>query len=116
MGRQFVMLSGFPPWDARIGHGQRSGAFDWSAVVLLKKACALAGDRARALPPLPVFVAGKTGAMSVPGHIVPAHIEKVVATVDKVVGDSLLSVEPMAAWLRGYPRGHSGWLHGGAAT
>jgi RNA:NAD 2'-phosphotransferase (TPT1/KptA family) len=52
MGRQCVMFSAFPHWDRRIGHGQRSGTGQWTAVVFLSKGRALRGSEARHLRPL----------------------------------------------------------------
>ena len=82
------MLSAFPHWDARIGHGQRFGRDQWSAIVFLSKARALREDEQYHLQPLPVVVAGSSGTMSVHADILPLDIEKVVALVPTVFGST----------------------------
>jgi len=86
MGRQCVMLSAFPHWDRRIGHGQRSGAGQWTAVVFLSKDRVLRGSEARNLRPLPIAIGGASGTMSVNADILPQYIEKVVASVPTIFG------------------------------
>ena len=51
-GRQSVMFSIFPHWDARIGTGQRSNQGESTAIVRVSTDLALVGDGANNLPPL----------------------------------------------------------------
>ena len=86
MNRQTVMLSAFPHWDPRIGHGQRSAQDQWSAVVFLNKKTVLVGDQDEHLKARPIYVAGGSGTMIVAGHGLPHHIEKVIARARAVFG------------------------------
>ena len=71
MGRQCVMFSAFPHWGARIGHGQRSGQGQWSAVVFLSKTRALHRNKNDHSRPLPIGIAGSSGTMSAHADILP---------------------------------------------
>ena len=51
-GRQSVLFSIFPHWDASIGIGQRPNQGDSKAVVFVSADLALVGDSASTLPPL----------------------------------------------------------------
>ena len=64
-------------------------------MVSLNKTCVLSEEAALKLPLLPVWVTGKTGAMSKASHIVPAYIEGVAATVDTVVDWSMRRGSPL---------------------
>ena len=82
------MFSAFPHWDLRIGHGQRSGAGQWSAVVFLSMNRVLRGSEARHLHPLPITIGGSSGTMSINADVLPQYIEKVVACVPTIYGAS----------------------------
>ena len=86
MGRQAVMFSVFPHWDPRIGHGQRSGLDQWSAVIFLNKKSVLSGDEDRQLKPLPVFVSGTAGSLGIYGDVLPQYTEKLVARAPAIFG------------------------------
>ena len=86
MGRQRVMLSAFPHWDPRKGHGQRSGAGQWSAVVFLAETDVVHGNEKYHSKPPPTQIAGASGATSVHSGILPQGIEKVVAFVPSLFG------------------------------